>query len=263
MSSNETSGVRESAAKLSEVLDGSANIVFFGGAGVSTESGVPDFRSESGLYSTSQVYGYPPEQLLSRSFFENNPELFFQYYKENLVHTGAKPNKGHIALARLEQEGSLKAVITQNVDGLHQAAGSSNVLELHGSGSRNQCVACGEEYGLGYILDAENCHVFVPKCGKCGATVRPCIVLYEEALDERVMRAASEAVSVADCLIVGGTSLAVYPAAGLLRNFRGRSLVLINKTPTPYDTSANLVIRTAIAEVLDLAVGGRLIKEIT
>ena len=244
----------ESAAKLSDILSGSSNIVFFGGAGVSTESGVPDFRSESGLYSTSQVYGYPPEQLLSLSFFNSKPELFFQYYKEKLIHTQAKPNNAHAALARLEREGPLKAVITQNVDGLHQEAGSQNVLELHGSSRRNTCIGCKEKYDLAYILDAENCEIFVPKCSKCGCTVRPDIVLYEETLDSRVMQASIDAISAADCLIVGGTSLAVYPAAGLLRYFKGRSLVLINKTQTPYDDSAGLIIRESIAQVLEAAV---------
>ena len=246
----------ESVSKLSEILDSSTNIVFFGGAGVSTESGVPDFRSESGLYSASQVYGYPPEQLLSRSFFDRKPELFFQYYKEKLIYADARPNKAHSALARLERKGALKAVITQNVDGLHQAAGSQNVLELHGSSHRNVCIGCGEKYDLNYILDAENCEIFVPKCKKCGGTVRPDIILYEEDLDSRVMQASVDAISAADCLIVGGTSLAVYPAAGLLRYFKGRSLTLINKTQTPYDGSAGLIIRESIAQVLDAAVRG-------
>ena len=245
--------LEDSAALLRGITELSGNIVFFGGAGVSTESGVPDFRSESGLYNAGRVYGYPPEQLLSRSFFESKPELFFQYYKENLVHPSAKPNKAHIALAALEREGRLKAVVTQNVDGLHQAAGSRNVLELHGSGLRNYCVGCGAEYSLDYILDAHNCEIFVPKCRECGGTVRPRIVLYEESLDDIVTRAASKAISAADCVIVGGTSLAVYPAAGLLRFFRGSSLVLINKTQTPYDTSANLVIRESIAQVMGRA----------
>ena len=247
----------ESVRLLSETLAANANIVFFGGAGVSTESGIPDFRSDTGLLSAGKIYGYSPEQLLSRSFFDNKPELFFQYYKENLLHPRAMPNKAHMALARLEREGPLKAVITQNVDGLHQAAGSLNVLELHGSSQRNYCVDCGENYDLSYITNAENCEIFVPKCLKCGGTVRPDIVLYEEALDDQVMRASSEALSSADCLIVGGTSLAVYPAAGLLRYFKGRNLVLINKTQTPYDSSADIVIRESIAQVLDAAVRGQ------
>jgi len=246
--------IEESSRLLADILEGSANIVFFGGAGVSTESSIPDFRSETGLYSAAKIYGYPPEQLLSRSFFDLNPELFFQYYKENLVYPDAKPNKAHFALARLEREGKLKSVITQNVDGLHQAAGSKRVLELHGSAHLNYCVGCGEKYDLGYILDAQHCEIFVPKCQKCGDTVRPAIVLYEEALDDGVMQASMEALSRADCLIVGGTSLVVYPAVGLLRYFKGRSLVLINKTQTPYDGSAHLVIRESIADILDITV---------
>ncbi|MCL2616660.1 MAG: NAD-dependent protein deacylase [Defluviitaleaceae bacterium] len=247
--------VEKSANALRDIINNSPNIVFFGGAGVSTESNIPDFRSENGLFTATQRYGYPPEQLLSRTFFDNNPELFFQYYKENLIHPDAKPNGAHLALAALEQQGKLRAVITQNVDGLHQAAGSHNVLELHGTNHAHYCVNCQNSYTLGYAQDTANCEIFVPKCSKCGATVRPGIVLYEEALDENVMQAAVEAISAADCVIVGGTSLMVYPAAGLLRYFKGRNLVLINRTQTPYDNQANLVIRDSIAEVLALAIG--------
>jgi len=246
---------KKSTAILAELINNSNNIVFFGGAGVSTESNIPDFRSKDGLYSTVERYGYPPEQLLSHSFFRDNPELFFQYYKTSLIHVGAKPNAAHIALAELERCGKLKAVITQNVDGLHQAAGSRNVLELHGTNHRHYCIGCGESYNLEYIMYTDNCEIFVPKCLKCGDTVRPDIVLYEEQLDEDVMQASVKAIAAADCFIVGGTSLVVYPAAGLLRYFKGRDLVLINRDKTPYDGNANLVIRESIAEVLGVAVG--------
>ncbi|MCL2619065.1 MAG: NAD-dependent protein deacylase [Defluviitaleaceae bacterium] len=243
----------ESVVRLRGVLEGAGSLVFFGGAGVSTESGVPDFRSDEGLHSANKVYGYPPEQLLSRTFFDTQPELFYQYYKERLLHPHAVPNMAHKALAVLEQRGRAVTVITQNVDGLHQAAGSRNVLELHGTAREYTCVGCAAPYDAGYIRDPENCRIFVPICGKCGETVRPNIVLYEEALDEGVMAASAKAISAADCLIVGGTSLAVYPAAGLLRYFGGRELVLINKTGTPYDNSASLIIRENIAEIMGVA----------
>ena len=231
---------------LSTWIHKSACTVFFGGAGVSTESGIPDFRSESGLYQARQAYGYPPEELLSHRFFMRHTELFFKYYRENLIARDAKPNAAHTALAELEARGRLQAVVTQNIDGLHQAAGSENVLELHGSNWRQYCMACGARYDLEYILAREG----VPKCEACGGTVRPDVVLYEESLDEAVIDAAVEAIAAAELLIVGGTSLAVYPAAGLLQYFGGPHLVLINKSETPYDRRAQMVIHDSIGKVL-------------
>ncbi|MCL2352175.1 MAG: NAD-dependent deacylase [Firmicutes bacterium] len=269
--------------KLSFLLLSSPFAVFFGGAGVSTESGIPDFRSPTGLYAAKNVYGRSPEELLSRGVFEREPELFFRYYKENLISPGAKPNPAHLALAALERAGKLEAVVTQNIDGLHQAAGSVRVLELHGSNLRHYCVECGARYTLGYILAPENCggpgaRAFsggdsarpkdngvsrrsvsgglcrlVPRCEKCGGIVRPDVVLYGENLDGDVLSRAAEAISRARLLIVGGTSLAVYPAAGLLEYFRGDALVIINKSPTPYDGKADLVIREPIGETLSKA----------
>lgn len=235
--------------KLAQLLMESGNTVFFGGAGVSTESGIADFRSEKGLYAAQEVYGYPPEELLSRTFFTRKPELFFRYYRENLIAADAKPNDAHMVLAELEESGKLQAVITQNIDGLHQAAGSQNVLELHGSNLRQYCMKCGEKYSLDYILQQDS---VVPLCSKpgCGGIVRPDVVLYEEPLDSAVMQAAIEAITNAEMMIVGGTSLAVYPAAGLLRYFRGSALVLINKTPTSADSSAELVIHDSIGKTL-------------
>jgi len=235
---------------LVDLIRNSKNIVFFGGAGVSTESNIPDFRSEKGLYSVREVYGYTPEELLSYTFFVDNPELFFRYYKEKMVFMDAKPNVAHVALAKLERAGFLSAVVTQNVDGLHQMAGSKNVLELHGSNHRQYCVRCGTKYALGYIFDHVNCVGFVPKCKECGGVVRPDVVLYEESLDDGVMKAAKDAIVAADCLIVGGTSLIVYPAAGLLQYFKGDKLVLINKSETPYDRQADMVIHENIGAVL-------------
>ena len=232
--------------QLASWINQSQSTVFFGGAGVSTESGIPDFRSESGLYKARQVYGYPPEELLSHRFFERHTELFFRYYRENLIAREAKPNAAHIALAKWEARGLLQAVVTQNVDGLHQAAGSKNVFELHGSNWRQYCVKCRARYDLDYILAQEG----VPKCAACGGTVRPDVVLYGEQLDDRVVSAAVNAIAGAKMLIVGGTSLAVYPAAGLLRYFNGAHLVLINKSETPYDDQADLVIRDSIGAVL-------------
>jgi NAD-dependent deacetylase len=235
---------------LASIIKASKNTVFFGGAGVSTESNIPDFRSGSGLYSAKQVYGYPPEELLSRTFFECKTELFFRYYKENLIYANAKPNAAHQVLAELERNGLLAAVVTQNIDGLHQAAGSKNVLELHGSNHRQYCLECNEKYSLKYILNAENCEGIIPKCNLCGGIVRPDVVLYEEPLNETIMGLAIKAIVAADCLIVGGTSLVVYPAAGLLRYFGGRNLVLINKGETPYDNRADAVIHDSIGKVL-------------
>jgi NAD-dependent deacetylase len=241
--------------QLAALIRGAEEIVFFGGAGVSTESGIPDYRSHDGLYATRQAYGLAPEDLLSLHVFDQSPELFFRYYKENLVVTGAKPNAAHRALAELESTGKLRAVITQNVDGLHQAAGSQVVYELHGSNARHYCVNCSEAYSLAYILDPANCGAdgVVPRCRDCGDIVRPDVVLYEEPLDGQVLAGAVAAIEAAQLLIVGGTSLAVYPAAGLLRHFMGSHLVIINKMPTPVDSSAQLVVEESIGAVLSEA----------
>ena len=241
--------------QLADLLRKSDNTVFFGGAGVSTESGIPDFRSEKGLYAAREVYGHAPEELLSHSFYAREPALFFRYYKENLICRGARPNAAHRALAALEARSRLRAVVTQNIDGLHQAAGSRNVFELHGSNERQYCQKCKAKYDLDYILDPAHCPGgVIPLCGACGGTVRPDVVLYGEGLDDRVVQGAIHAISGAELLIVGGTSLAVYPAAGLLRYFNGKNLVLINKTKTPVDDQADLVCRGAIGEVLGEAV---------
>lgn len=234
----------EAVKELKEIIDGSDNIVFFGGAGVSTESGVPDFRSEDGLY--HQQYKYPPEQILSHTFYMRMPEEFFRFYKDKLLITGVKPNKAHIKLAELEKKGKLKAIITQNIDGLHQAAGSKEVLELHGSVHRNYCEKCGKFYDFDYMANAEG----VPVCS-CGGRIKPDVVLYEEGLDMGIMQKAVDYISNADVLIIGGTSLAVYPAAGLIDYYRGNKLVLINKSATPRDRQADLVVQGAIGEILD------------
>jgi len=238
--------------RLRGIIEKSNNIVFFGGAGVSTESNIPDFRSESGLYHAQQVYGRSPEEMLSHTFFMRHMDTFFDYYKNNLIYTDAQPNKAHRALAELEAEGRLRAVITQNIDGLHQKAGSRNVFELHGSVLRNYCMKCGQFYDLDYIMDPANCQGNIPKCRKCGGTVKPDVVLYEEALDDRCMMGAIRAIEEADTMIIGGTSLVVYPAAGLVRYFGGNNLILINKQPTPYDSHADLVINDSIGKVMDL-----------
>lgn len=230
-------------AELEKIIAESGNIVFFGGAGVSTESGIPDFRSVDGLY--HQKYDYPPETILSHTFWEENPEEFYRFYRDKLIVKGAKPNAAHLRLARLEKEGKLKAVITQNIDGLHQKAGSREVLELHGSVLRNYCEKCGKFYGLETILHSEG----VPRCS-CGGTVKPDVVLYEESLDEDVMDRALRYIQSADLLIIGGTSLVVYPAAGLVRYFRGRHLVVINKGETGGRVGADLTIDGPIGEVL-------------
>ena len=238
--------------RLRDIIANSDNIVFFGGAGVSTESNIPDFRSESGLYNAQQKYGRSPEEMLSHSFFMRYTDTFFDYYKNNLIYRSAEPNKAHRALAKLEEQGKLKAVITQNIDGLHQKAGSRNVFELHGSVLRNYCMDCGEFYDLEYIMEEANCDGGIPKCKKCGGTVKPDVVLYEEALDDDCMMGAIRAIRQADTLIIGGTSLVVYPAAGLIRYFGGNKLVLINKQATPYDSKADLVINDSIGKVMDL-----------
>ncbi len=229
--------------RLQQLIDNSRSIVFFGGAGVSCESGIPDFRSTDGLY--NQQYERPPEEILSRHFFEAKPEEFFRFYRDKMLYPDARPNAAHLALARLEKEGKLAAVVTQNIDGLHQAAGSRNVFELHGSVHRNTCVRCGRKYPLEAILAADG----VPHC-VCGGVIKPDVVLYEEPLDEATVEGAVQAIRRADLLIVGGTSLNVYPAAGLLRFFRGNALVVINKTPTRADAGAALVIQDAIGSVL-------------
>ena len=236
---------------LEEILAKSSRIVFFGGAGVSTESGIPDFRSVDGLY--HQKYDYPPETILSHTFWEQNPEEFYRFYRDKLIVKGAKPNAAHLRLAKLEKQGKLKAVVTQNIDGLHQAAGSRVVYELHGSTLRNYCTRCGKFFPVQFIEAAAGVGDGVPRCDACGGIVKPDVVLYEEGLDEETMENAVRAISRADTLIVGGTSLAVYPAAGLLRYFRGENLVVINKQPTPADGMANLLIRGPIGRALDPA----------
>ena len=238
--------------RLKKIIDGSANIVFFGGAGTSTESGIPDFRSEQGLYNAQRQFGRSPEEMLSHSFFMRHMKTFFAYYRENLIYPNARPNKAHLALAELEKEGKLKAVVTQNIDGLHQKAGSKNVFELHGSVLRNYCMDCGKFFDLDYILDDGRWQDGIPRCDSCGGVVKPDVVLYEESLDENCLAGAIDAIGKADVLIIGGTSLAVYPAAGLIRYFAGNKLVLINKQPTPYDGRADLVINDSIGKVMEI-----------
>ena len=228
--------------KLQEWVRESDNIVFFGGAGVSTESGIPDFRSVDGLY--HQQYDYPPETILSHTFYRQKPEEFYRFYRAKMLCLDAKPNAAHTKLAQWEQEGKLKAVVTQNIDGLHQAAGSKVVLELHGSVLRNYCERCGASYDAEYILQSEG----VPAC-TCGGSIKPDVVLYEEGLDQKTLSDAVHYISGADMLIVGGTSLAVYPAAGLLDYYRGKKLVLVNKTPTPRDSIADLIVQGSIGEI--------------
>ena len=235
--------------ELKEILDKAQRIVFFGGAGVSTESGVPDFRSENGLYHALNNYKRSPEEMLSIDFFDSDPVTFFDYYKKNLIATWAKPNRAHKALAKLEEQGKLLAVVTQNIDGLHQMAGSKRVYELHGSVHRNTCMRCHKKYGLDYILDEANCENGVPKCS-CGGTIKPDVVLYGEMLDDTCIRGAVNALSDADVLIIGGTSLVVYPAAGFVHYFHGDKLVILNKSETAADARADLVIHDPIGEVL-------------
>lgn len=231
--------------KLKKWVEESNNIVFFGGAGVSTESGIPDFRGEAGIYQTISEYGINPETILSHTFFENNKEVFFDYCKKHLVFPDAKPNAAHYGLAELEKQGKLKAVITQNIDNLHQAAGSKNVLELHGTLYKNYCIKCGKKFDIDYVLNSEG----VPKCDKCGGVVRPDVVLYEESLDMDVMQKAVNYIASCDMLIIGGTSLAVYPAAGLINYYNGNKLVLINKSTTNLDNRADLALHMNIGEV--------------
>ena len=233
--------------KLRDLTQNSDNIVFFGGAGVSTESGIPDFRSVDGLY--NQEYDYPPETILSHTFYRRYPDEFFRFYRNKILIPGEKaaPNKAHRKLAEWEKQGKLKAVITQNIDGLHQAAGSVNVLELHGSVLRNYCEKCGAFYGVQHMIHSSG----IPVCEKCGGRIKPDVVLYEEGLDMDIMNRAVRAIAEADVLIIGGTSLVVYPAAGLIDYYRGNKLVLINKSATSRDSQADLVISASIGEVLD------------
>ena len=229
--------------KLKEWIDGSSNIVFFGGAGVSTESNIPDFRSVDGLYNLQ--YDYPPETILSHTFFMRNPQEFYRFYKDKMLILDASPNAAHKKLAEWETQGKLKAVVTQNIDGLHQAAGSKAVFELHGSVHRNYCMKCGKFFGPEYIKSADG----VPRCDACSGMIKPDVVLYEEGLDNDVISGAVSAISQADVLIIGGTSLVVYPAAGLIDYYRGHKLVLVNKSSTPKDKAADLVINEPIGEV--------------
>ncbi|NBK92106.1 NAD-dependent protein deacylase [bacterium 1XD21-13] len=233
----------ERIAQLKEYVKESSRIVFFGGAGVSTESGIPDFRSTDGLY--HQEWRYPPETILSHSFFVSNTEEFYRFYKKKMLCLDAKPNAAHKKLAQLEEQGRLTAVVTQNIDGLHQLAGSKKVYELHGSVHRNYCQKCGKFYDAAYMLNAKG----VPRC-ECGGLIKPDVVLYEEGLDNRTIQGAVEAIAHADLLIIGGTSLAVYPAAGLIDYFTGKHLVVINRASTPRDSHADLLIQANIGEVL-------------
>ncbi|MBE6350562.1 MAG: NAD-dependent protein deacylase [Spirochaetaceae bacterium] len=232
---------------LQKIIDESQRIVFFGGAGVSTESGIPDFRSQDGLY--NQKWSYPPEVILSRKFFDFNPSEFYRFYREKMIALYAKPNPAHLKLAELEQSGKLTAIVTQNIDGLHQAAGSKFVYELHGSVLRNYCMKCKEFYPVEYVIEAEHNEDGVPRC-KCGGIVKPDVVLYQEGLDDSIVDGAINAISVADTLIIGGTSLNVYPAASLIDYFKGKNLILINKSDTSADSKASLVIRESIGKVL-------------
>lgn len=229
--------------ELKKVIEKSDNIVFFGGAGVSTESGIPDFRSVDGLY--NQKYKYPPETILSHSFFMRKTEEFYDFYRDKMICLSAKPNNAHKALARLEQQGKLKAVITQNIDGLHQLAGSKKIFELHGSVHRNYCMECNKFYDISAIIDSTG----IPKC-TCGGIIKPDVVLYEEGLDDKTVRESIKYISRADVLIIGGTSLNVYPAAGFIDYFEGNTIVLLNKSVTSFDNNADIVIRDPIGKVL-------------
>jgi len=234
--------------ELKSIINSNDNIVFFGGAGISTESSIPDFRSEVGLYKTKNNFSYPPEVMLSHSFFISNPEDFFDFYRNKMIYKDAKPNLAHYALTELERRGKLKAVITQNIDGLHQLAGSKNVFELHGSIHRNYCMKCGKRFDLNYIVNSKS---IVPKCDLCSGTIKPDVVLYEESLDMNILNKSIEHIKNADVLIVGGTSLVVYPAAGLVDYFKGKKLILINKSSTAYDNKADLVIHDSIGKTLE------------
>ncbi len=239
----------EQIQALQNIIDKSSRIVFFGGAGVSTESGIPDFRSQDGLY--SQKWKMPPEYMVSRTCFDKQTKEFFEFYREKLIIKGVEPNVTHIRLAQLEKAGKLLAVVTQNIDGLHQAAGSKNVYELHGSTLRNFCMNCGMPYGIDFIEKSASAPDGIPRCEKCGGIIKPDVVLYEEGLDENVIDGALEAISSADTLIIGGTSLVVYPAAGFIRNFRGQNLVMINKSATNADSNCDLVIHDSLGKVFE------------
>lgn len=234
----------QEVAQLQKMIDESSRIVFFGGAGVSTESDIPDFRSADGLY--HQSYKYSPEQVVSHSFFMQHTEAFYEFYKDKMMILDAKPNPAHMKLAELEEAGKLTAVVTQNIDGLHQAAGSKNVYELHGSIMRNYCMDCGQFYDAEYVKNADG----IPRCEKCGGIIKPDVVLYEEGLDSATIQGAIRAISEADMLIIGGTSLVVYPAAGFIDYFRGKYMVLINKSQTGKAVRANLTVSAPIGEIL-------------
>ncbi len=240
----------EEIKTLAQRIKDSERIVFFGGAGVSTESGIPDFRSEQGIYNTINAYGAPPEEMLSHTFFMRNTEKFFDFYRNTMIYPDAKPNDAHKALAKLEEVGKLTAIVTQNIDGLHQAAGSKKVYEVHGSVLRNYCMKCHKSFSLDEVMAMKG----VPKCGKCDGVIKPDVVLYEESLDEDAINGSIAAIRQADMLIVGGTSLNVYPAAGFVRYYPGDRLVLINKSATAYDKYANLLIHDSIGKVLSQAV---------
>lgn len=239
------SDAREAAQELAERIGRAKRVVFFGGAGVSTASGIPDFRSEDGLY--HQKFKYPPEEMLSHEFYLTHTEEFFDFYRTRMIALGAKPNQAHYKLAELEREGKLTAVVTQNIDGLHQAAGSKRVFELHGSVHRNVCQRCGHVYSAEWIMGTTG----VPHCEECGGRIKPDVVLYGESLDEKTLIGAAEAIQSCDMLIVGGTSLVVYPAAGLVQYFQGDDLVIVNKQPTPQDGAANLMCACDIAKAFD------------
>ena len=241
---------QDNISKLKAMIEASDNIVFFGGAGVSTESGIPDFRSETGIYNTVHKYGCSPEQILSHSYFMRKPEIFYDFYKTTMIYTDAEPNDAHKVLARLEAMGKLKAVVTQNIDGLHQKAGSKAVYELHGTIMKNYCMKCGAPYDLEYVIQSDG----VPRCEKCGGMVKPDVVLYEEGLDDTTIRKSVRAIAEADVLIIGGTSLNVYPAAGFINYYQGNKLVLINKSEIPYDVKADLLIHDSIGKVLKACV---------
>ncbi len=245
--------ILEEIKKFKEIIDQSENIVFFGGAGVSTASGIPDFRSSTGLYSKKLNQNFTPEQAVSHSFFMKYPQEFYDFYKKNLIYPKAKPNDCHIALAQLEATGKLKAIVTQNIDGLHQAAGSKVVYELHGSVLRNYCMTCHSFYSADYIQSCEG----VPHCEECGGMIKPDVVLYEEGLNDQIVSGAIGAITRADTLIIGGTSLVVYPAAGLIDYFQGKNLILINKATTSADRLANLVIHDDIAMVMGSLIENR------
>lgn len=235
--------MEERLRQFAELVKHSDNIVFFGGAGVSTESGIPDFRSVDGLY--NQQYQYPPETILSHSFFMHNPGEFYRFYRNKMIYREAKPSTTHLALAQLERKGKLKAVITQNIDGLHQMAGSNNVIELHGTVLKNHCMSCEQFYELDAVMNGEG----IPRCSRCGGMIKPDVVLYEEGLCEKDLRDAARYISEADVLIVGGTSLGVYPAAGLIHYYQGHKLILVNKSETAFDKKADLLINEALGTV--------------